>query len=84
MKPALVGITASLALITYLGTVGALADLLFPPQEPFTLSSPRGEPAAVSLLEFPIPYAATITQSGDGIDEPRTRFYVARSVREAK
>lgn len=27
-------------------------------------------------LSFPIPYDATVTQSGYGIDEPRTRFYV--------
>lgn len=40
--------------------------------------------AAVILLSHPLPYAATVTQSGDGIAEPRTRFYVAKSVKEAQ
>lgn len=71
-----IGILGALALIAYVGFVGGLVDFFFPEQE-----------AAVALPErwdFPIPYSATVTQSGDGIAEPRTRFYVARSVREAR
>lgn len=34
------------------------------------------EPAA--LLSIPLPYTATITQYGDGISQPRTRFYVPK------
>ena len=76
-----IGIIGALALIAYVGLVGGLADFFFPPQAEVAESSSLGEPAAFS---FPIPYSATITQYGDGIKEPRTRFYVARSVREAE
>lgn len=50
-------------------------------------SSLRSQPAALSDYdralrnlerEFPLPYTATITQYGDGIAEPRTRFYVPK------
>lgn len=75
------GIAAAIALIAYMGTVGALAEYIIPPQAEVASSS-LGEPAAV--LSFPIPYSATVTQSGDGIAEARTRFYVAKSVREAE
>ena len=75
-----IGIAGALGLIAYVGFVGGLVDYFFPPQAEVAIPSPRGEPAAV--LSFPIPYSATVTQYGDGIKEPRTRFYVARSVRE--
>jgi hypothetical protein len=40
--------------------------------------------AELRLIEFtfPIPYSATVRQSGDGIRQPQVRFYVAKSVRE--
>lgn len=34
---------------------------------------PQSQPAA--LLSFPLDYGASITQSGPGITEPRTRYY---------
>jgi hypothetical protein len=37
--------------------------------------------AAVIQLSHPLPYSASITQSGDGIAEPRTRFYIPTSAR---
>lgn len=47
-----IGITAALALIAYMGTVGALVDYLFPPQAEVAeiSSSLVGEPAADSLM----------------------------------
>jgi tetrahydromethanopterin S-methyltransferase subunit C len=44
----------------------------------------RGAAAIVDTLSHPLPYSATVTQSGDGIAEARTRFYISKSVREAK
>lgn len=84
----LAGITAAIALIAYVGFSGGLIDLSFPesnaPQAPAVTGNPSssGQPAA--LLSFPIPYDATITQSGPGITEPRTRFYVSTSTKEAQ
>ena len=34
-----------------------------------------------TVLAHPIPYDATITQYGDGITEPRTRYYIRPSKR---
>jgi hypothetical protein len=74
----LTGIAAALALIAYLGFWGGLVEFFFPAAPQVPPSSPE----AALPLSFPLPYAATVTQSGDGIDEPRTRFYIAKSVRE--
>lgn len=41
----------------------------------------RGAAVAATTFAHPLPYAATVTQSGDGIDEPRTRYYIPRSAR---
>jgi hypothetical protein len=38
--------------------------------------------AARARLSHPLPYTATVTQYGDGIREPRTRYYVPRRARE--
>lgn len=77
-----VGIVAALALIAYVGFTGGLIEFFFP-AAPQASASPSS-PDAVLPFSFPLPYAATVTQSGDGIAEPRTRFYIAKSVKEAK
>jgi hypothetical protein len=46
-----------------------------------TSKEARGAAATVGALSHPLPYAATVTQSGDGIKEPRTRFYVPTSAK---
>lgn len=38
----------------------------------------RGAAATIATFDHPLPYTATITQSGPGIAEPRTRFYVPK------
>lgn len=82
----LVGITAALALIGYLGFSAGLIDFFFPPAAPQASASHSSlEPgSAVLPFSFPIPYSATVQQSGDGIAQPRVRFYVAKSTKEAK
>jgi hypothetical protein len=83
----LTGITAALALIGYLGFSAGLIDFFFPPAAPQASTPPpssSGPGSAALPFSFPIPYSATVQQSGDGIAEPRTRFYVAKSVKEAK
>jgi hypothetical protein len=82
MGPAL-GITAALTLIFAISFGCGLVDLVVPESAaPEAVTSSPESP--VAALSFPIPYSATVTQSGDGIAEPRTRFYVAKSVKEAK
>jgi hypothetical protein len=87
MGPAL-GITAALALIAYVGFAGGLIDLLFPEQPQLTPADYLAahmmfmsgyERALIGLdRQHPLPYTATVTQSGPGITEPRTRFYIAK------
>jgi hypothetical protein len=83
----LAGILAALALIAYLGFWGGLVEFFFPaaPQASASPSSSFEVDGSAALpLSFPLPYAATVTQSGDGIDEPRTRFYVSTSTKGAQ
>jgi hypothetical protein len=83
MGPAL-GITAALTLIFAIGFGCGLVDLVVPESAAPEVSDSSSPESPVAALSFPIPYSATVTQSGDGIAEPRTRFYVAKSVKEAK
>lgn len=73
--------------------IGALAGLYGVTVLVFSLDKPRAPQASVgspspsqpaALFSFPLDYSASVTQSGNGIAEPRTRFYVAKSVREAQ
>lgn len=83
MGPAAAGITASLAVIAYVGFVGGAVNFFFPESaapEAMDSSSPE---SPVAALSFPLPYSATVTQSGDGIAEPRTRFYISPSIKAA-
>lgn len=77
------GITAALALIAAVGFSGGAVNLFFPESAAPEASTSSPE-SPVAALSFPLPFSVSITQSGDGIDEPRTRFYVAKSVREGK
>lgn len=74
----IVGIVAAVMLIIAIGASTGVVDFFFPPPQEPLVSPSLSEPAAFSS---PIPYAATVTQSGDGISEPRTRFYVPMSKR---
>lgn len=70
----------ALLLIAALGVLYGVTVFVFSldkspaPQASVGSSSP-GQPAA--LFSFPLDYSASVTQSGAGIAEPRTRFYVA-------
>jgi hypothetical protein len=58
------------------------------PQAPAVTGNGSPPPSSLSqpaaLLSHPIPYSATVRQSGDGITEPRIRYYVSTSTKEAK
>ena len=41
----------------------------------------RGAAVTAATLSHPLPYTDTVTQYGDGIKQPRTRFYVPTSAK---
>lgn len=81
----IIGAVAMLALM-FGGAVLVLSLEKNAPQAPAVTGkgSPPSSLSQPAALSFPIPYSATVTQSGDGIKEPRTRFYVSRAVKEAE
>lgn len=77
-----VGILLALAVIGYVGTIGAVADLFFPEPE-FVELEPRVAEliAAHQQLQHPLPCDATIAQRSAGKwDGPRC--YVSKATRE--
>jgi hypothetical protein len=41
----------------------------------------RGAAATTATLSHPLPYTATVIQSGDGIDTPRVRYYIPKETK---
>jgi hypothetical protein len=81
-----IGIAAALAFIAIVGFIGGLVDFLIPPapEAQFDRSSSLVAEPPAPLFTHPLPYAATIKQSGDGISEPKLRHYIPTSARGGK
>lgn len=82
----------ALLLVGTLGAVYGVTALVFSldkspaPQAPAVTGkgSPSSPSQPAALFSFPIDYSASVTQYGDGIKTPRTRFYIATSKKGAQ
>lgn len=70
-----VGIIGALALVAYVGLSGGLVNLVFG-EEPEIVAIPEELLSAHVGLSHPLAFDISVTQSGQGIDEPRTRYLV--------
>lgn len=80
-----VGILLALAVIGYVGTSGAVADLFYPePEVPLALDPRVAELVAAHRgLSHPLPCTVTVAQRTSGPWEG-PRCYVAKSTKEAQ
>jgi ABC-type phosphate transport system substrate-binding protein len=71
----------ALMALTLLAIYGACVLVLslesHAPQAPSVNGKGSSSSQPAALLSFPLDYSASVTQSGDGIAEPRTRYYSA-------
>lgn len=77
---------AALLVVAYGAAVLILSlEKIAAPQAPaVTGKGPSSPSQPAALFSFPVDYSASVTQYGDGIKMPRTRFYIASSKKGAK
>lgn len=82
----LVGILLALAVIGYVGTIGAVVDFFFPEPEVAVELDPRVAElvAAHQQLSHPLPCDVWISQGMTSVTMSKPRCYMSKATREAE